>query len=480
MRVLEHLEPARVFWYFEEICGIPHGSHNTKAISDYCVAFAKAHGLEYHQDAANNVIIIKEASAGYEASEPLILQGHIDMVCEKTPECPIDMEKEGLQVAVDGDQVYAKGTTLGGDDGIAVAMILALLESDSVGHPRLEAVLTSDEETGMLGAAALDVAPLKGRKLLNLDSEEEGIFTVSCSGGVVARCDLPVERETADGTVYTVTVSGLKGGHSGMEIDKGLGMGNELLGRILCALSRRTEIRLVSVAGGSKDNAIVRESSARFLCADQKTVEETVEELRAAFTHELAASDPGVTVTLSHENQTGVQAMTKASTEGIVLYLSLSPSGIQAMSQEIPGLVQSSLNLGILQTEDSQVTAAYCVRSSVDSQKQMMLDRLACLAGQIGGTLHCSGDYPAWEFRKDSALREVMEAVFVEQYGHAPKVSAIHAGLECGLLSGKIADLDCVSVGPDLEKVHTAQERMSISSVQRVWKFLVSVVERCK
>lgn len=480
MRVLEQLEPSRVFYYFEELCKIPHGSRNTKAISDYCVEFARARGLECHQDAANNVIIVKGATPGYESAEPVILQGHLDMVCEKAPECTLEMEKEGLELAVDGDQVYAKGTTLGGDDGIAVAMALAVLESDGICHPRLEAVFTVDEEIGMLGAAALDVSPLKGRKLINIDSEVEGIFTVSCAGGVVARCDLPVQWEKAGGTVYTVTVGGLKGGHSGVEIDKGRGMGNELLGRILCALSRRTEFRLVSVSGGTKDNAIVRESSARFLCEDARTVKETVEELNSAFRQELASSDPEVSVTLTACEGWDGKAMTRASTQGIVLFLGLSPSGIQAMSQDIPGLVQSSLNLGILTTEEDQVVAAYCVRSSVASQKEMMLDRLALLSGQIGGTLHLSGDYPAWEYRKDSPLRQVMEGVFREQYGHAPKVEAIHAGLECGLLSGKMPGLDCVSIGPDLTKIHTAQERMSISSVQRVWTFLLEVLKRCR
>ena len=292
MEVLSALQPRAVFHYFEELCAIPHGSGNTKAVSDWCAAFARARGLEYHQDALNNIIIIKEAAPGYEGAEPVILQGHLDMVCEKEPGCPKDLEREGLDLEVDGDFVTARGTTLGGDDGIAVAMALALLDARDIPHPRLEVVLTVDEEVGMLGAAALDVSPLRGRTLINLDSEEEGVFTVSCAGGNRTECILPVKREPFSGTVLTVTVGGLTGGHSGTEIHRGRANANVLLGRCLRAVSARTELRLGEAAGGSKDNAIPTESRAQIVVSDEAAARAALGELEADLRREHRTTDP--------------------------------------------------------------------------------------------------------------------------------------------------------------------------------------------
>lgn len=265
---LEHLEPKRVFHYFEKLSAIPHGSRNTKAISDWCVSFAKERGFVCYQDAADNVIIIAEASAGYENAPVVILQGHLDMVCEKSRGCGKDMEREGLDLAAEGDFVFARETTLGGDDGIAVAMALAILDDPSIPRPRLEVVLTSDEEIGMLGAAKLDVSPLQGRQLLNIDSEEEGVFTVSCAGGSLTRCDLPVTRAAFSGTALRIRVAGLTGGHSGVEIHKGRANADSLLGRLLRAMAEKTQLRLVSAAGGLKDNAIPVEAEAVVMVSD--------------------------------------------------------------------------------------------------------------------------------------------------------------------------------------------------------------------
>ena len=480
MRVLENLEPGRVFHYFEDLAAIPHGSTNTKAISDYCVKFAKDRGLEHYQDGANNIIIIKGATPGYEQAEPVILQGHLDMVCETEPGCAKDMEKEGLDLAVDGDLVLAKGTTLGGDDGIAVAMALAILEADDIPHPRLEAVFTTDEEIGMLGAAVLDVSPLKGRTLLNLDSEVEGVFTVSCAGGVGVECSLPVTRNTVNGETCLVTVGGLKGGHSGAEIDKGRGMSNQLMGRVLYTAVKRAGARLISVNGGLKDNAIPRETTAEVAVRDIRALEETVSVMDAAFKNEYRTADPGVFVKMEKKPAHSAGVMTAETTARAVCMLVGLPVGIQAMSMDIPGLVQTSLNMGILRTEEGRITASQYVRSSVGTQKEMLRDRLSCLMEQLGGTVRYSGDYPGWEYRKDSRLRQLMTEVFTEQYGHAPKVEAIHAGVECGLFSGKLPGLDCVSYGPDLTEIHTARERMSISSVQRTWKLTLEVLRRLK
>ena len=481
MGVLEGLEPRRVFQFFEAMCAIPHGSRNCGAVSDWCVAFAKERDLESHQDQAGNVIIVKEASPGYEAAEPVILQGHLDMVCEKEPGCGKDMAKEGLDLCVEGGFVRARGTTLGGDDGIAVAMALAVLDDDSLPHPRLEAVFTTDEEIGMLGAEALDVSPLRGRKLINLDSEAEGIFTVSCAGGSVAECSLPVKRVPFIGTVLEVTVQGLIGGHSGQEINKGRANANILLGRVLDALVQKLPVRLVSAAGGRKDNAIPNAAEAVLALAegDLPAAKQIVSACTADLRKEYAVADPGVTVTLE-KAAVCPQALTEEATLRVVRYLLLVPNGIAAMSMDIPGLVQTSCNLGIFHVADGVLTAVSSVRSSVASQKQMLLARFAALSQLLGGSLQVTGAYPAWEYRRESVLREKMAAVYEQQTGKAPKIEAIHAGLECGLFAGQLPGLDCVSCGPDLLEIHTPRERMSVSSVQRVWAFLLEVLKRSK
>ena len=478
MAVLENLEPKSVFGFFEEMCAIPHGSGNTKAISDWLVAFARERGLEVHQDHLNNVIIIKEATPGYENAEPVIIQGHIDMVCEKAPDCTKDMAREGLDLAVEGDIVYAKGTTLGGDDGIAVAMAMAILDAKDLSHPRVEAVFTVDEEVGMLGAVDIDVTPLKGRRMLNIDSETEGVFTVSCAGGNLTHCALPLTRTPFDGTVLTVKVGGLQGGHSGAEIHKGRGNSNMLMGRVLLAMHQETALRLISVNGGMKDNAIPLETVAVLSVEDAEAARKVCARMDQVLKNEYRTTDPGVFVTLSRDGQ-GLP-MDADSTARALCLLSCAPNGIQAMSADIPGLVQTSLNLGILTTDENALAASFCVRSSVASQKEMLVSRLRCLTAQLGGSMEIFGDYPGWEYRPDSPLRELMVEVYTRQYGQAPKIEAIHAGLECGMFSGKLPGLDCVSLGPDLTEIHTCREKMHISSVQRVWAFLVEVLRRMK
>ena len=479
MRVLEQLEPQGVFRFFEELCAIPHGSRNCQAASDWCVAFARERGLEHYQDEAGNVILIQEATPGYEAAEPVILQGHLDMVCEKEPGCPKDLEREGLDLEVDGDFVTARGTTLGGDDGIAVAMALALLDARDIPHPRLEVVLTVDEEVGMLGAAALDVSPLRGRTLINLDSEEEGVFTVSCAGGNRTECVLPVVREPFAGARLTVTLGGLTGGHSGTEIHRGRANANVLLGRCLRVVSARTELRLGEAAGGSKDNAIPTESRAQIVVSDEAAAWAAIGELEADLRREHRTTDPELFLRAEPSRWEG-NPMDRTGTERAVCLLTCLPNGMQAMSGDIPGLVQTSLNLGILTTGAEELRACFSVRSSLGSQKEALKDRLTCLTQALGGRAQYSGDYPAWEYKEDSPLWDRMVQVFREQYGRAPKVEAIHAGVECGLLAGKIPGLDCVSIGPDLLEIHTPRERMSISSVQRVWAFLLEVLKRSR
>ena len=477
MQVLKHLEPQKVFSFFESMCTIPHGSGNTKAISDWCVAFAKERGLEHYQDTKNNVIIIKEAAPGYEKAEPVILQGHLDMVCAKHPDCTKDMDKEGLDLAVDGDYVYARGTTLGGDDGIAVAMALAILDDQNLPAPRIEAVFTIDEEIGLLGATDLDVSPLKGRKMLNLDSETEGIFTVSCAGGNSTACILPISRTAFCGTALTITVGGLTGGHSGAEIHKGRANSNMLMGRVLYALAQNNPLRIQWVDGGLKENAIPSQTKAAVVVSDPQQAQSLVHEMELALQNEYRTTDPSLFLKVEPA-QADQPALDQTSTEKVICMLLCLPNGIQAMSADIPGLVQTSLNMGVLCTDETTVQASYSIRSSVESQKQMLKDRLECLMKQLGGRTVFSGEYTGWQYQEHSPLRELMVEVFREQYGKDPSIEAIHAGLECGVLAGKLAELDCVSLGPDLLEVHTPRERMSISSVQRVWNFILEVLKR--
>lgn len=481
MSVLSNLQPRKVFDFFEEICSIPHPSYQEERISDYLVGFARSRGLEHYQDDSKNVIIIKEATPGYETVEPLILQGHMDMVCEKEPDCEIDFTKDGLRLKVEGDYISAEGTTLGGDDGIAIAYALAILDSDDIPHPRLEVICTVSEEVGMEGAASLDVSPLRGRRLLNLDSEEEGYFLASCAGGCRADCVLPVSREGAEGNRIRVSVKGLRGGHSGCEIHKGRGNANVLLGRVLLELSRKYSFRLVSMKGGSKDNAIPREAEAELVTdAVPEDVLEGIAETGSRIAREFAGADPDIRIAGALvPAQSGAQALTAADTARTLTLLTALPGGIQRMSDDIPGLVETSLNLGILRLEGDTLSLHYAVRSSVGTAKEYLLLQMENLTCQLGGSVSYSGNYPAWEYRRDSKLRSDMVRIFTEMYGREPKIEAIHAGLECGILSGKISDLDCVSIGPDMEAVHTTQERLSISSAARVWEFLLAVLA-CK
>ena len=478
MAILEQLEPKSVFSYFEQLCAIPHGSGNTKAVSDWIAAFARERGLRYVQDASGNVVIYLPASAGYEHTAPVILQGHMDMVCEKTADCAKDMTKEGLDLAVDGDVIYARGTTLGGDDGVAVAMLLAVLDGAAPEHPPIEAVFTVDEEIGLLGAAALDGGVLAGRRMINLDSEDEGIFTVSCAGGARANCALPVSREPFGGETFRLAVEGLRGGHSGAEIDKGRANADKLLGRALYALGKRGEYRICSLRGGTADNAIPAAAEA-VLAGDRSAAQSAAAELEAALRDEYRAADPDITLRVT-PCETAIEPMTRQSTDDAIAFLLCAPNGIRAMSAEIPGLVQTSLNLGILTTEDAALKASFSVRSSIETQKHLLLDELRCLTERLGGTMGVTGDYPGWAYRADSPLRELMAQVFTEQYGHAPKIEAIHAGLECGLFAGKLSGLDCVSLGPDMEAIHTPGEKLHIASTQRTWALLVETLRRMK
>lgn len=483
MAVLEGIKPKAVFKYFEEICNIPHGSYNTKQISDYLVGFARARNLKYIQDEVNNVIIFKDGTEGYENSQPIILQGHIDMVCEKTSDSTIDFEKDGLELIVKDNVITANKTTLGGDDGIAVAYTLAILADEgSISHPPIEAVFTVDEEVGMLGAAALDCSPLKAKTMINIDSEDEGILLVSCAGGVSVGCHLPFELEDANGmSFYEVKVNNATGGHSGVEIIKESANATKVLARVLYAISEKVDYRLVSINGGLKDNAIPREATAIIAVAEdvKKEISSVVVELDKIVKAEYHGTDKEIFLTV-HKADALESAMTEKSTRKIVNTIYNMPNGIMKMSQDIDNLVQTSLNVGITQTIDNEVVCSFSVRSSVESEKKELVSRLSSIMNLCGGTVEIQGDYPGWEYKADSRLRDIMIKAYKRQYGSSPKIEAIHAGLECGIFSGKIPGLDCVSFGPQMDDIHTPSECLYIDSVERSWEYLLKVLEMLK
>ncbi len=472
--ILTNTEPKAVMKYFEEICAMPHGSGNTKIISDYLVSFAKENGFNYIQDELNNVIIFSPGSEGYEDSAPVIIQGHMDMVCDKDPDSTIDFENDGLTIKIDGDFIKADGTTLGGDDGIAIAYAMAVMTSKDIPHPPIEAVFTVDEEIGMFGASGLDVSMLKGRTMLNIDSEQEGIFTVSCAGGSNAVCTIDVNRAETEGTILELIIDGLQGGHSGIEIHKGRGNSNILMGRLLAALGDK--IKVINLSGGAKGNAIPMNTVAEVVAFEDVT--SIIEEYDKIFKNELRTTDSGVEIICVNKGKGS--AMAVENTADIVDFLSMAPNGIYAYSAEIEGLVQTSLNMGVLALDENRMSALYSVRSSVGSQMKWLNNMLRAVMERVGGELDINGEYAEWEYRKDSPLRDLMLEVYREQNGKEAKIEAIHAGVECGIFAGKLPGLDCVSFGPNLYDIHTSRERMSISSVQRTWELIKEVLKRLK
>ncbi len=481
---LSELSPKDVFHYFQKIASIPHGSGNTDRIAEFCMEFAGAHGLKARRDKANNVIIFADGTSGYENSEPVILQGHLDMVCEKDEGCELDMEKDGLEVCTDGVKIWARGTTLGGDDGIAIAYILAILASDTIPHPPIEALLTSDEEIGMLGARALDVDDLTAKRLINIDSEEEGVLCVSCAGGVRARCDIPFGMESVDKATkcaYRIAVNGLLGGHSGMEIHKHRENAVKLLGNVLTSANRACTLSLVSVTGGGKENAIPKTAEATVCLPMNQAhmLEYSVTEFMKLMHQELSTTEPELLITAT-PIEMPKQCMDQESTKRLIFALQQIPDGMQKMSPEIEGMVQTSLNLGILSTKDDHISLRYLIRSNTASGKQLVMEKVTAFTEYLGGTVRMQSDYPAWEYRVKSRLRETMIRTFEEVYQKAPEVTAIHAGLECGILAGKMMDMDMISFGPTLSNVHTPKESMNVASVQRSWEYLLKVLENLR
>lgn len=478
-RVLEGLEPNRVFYHFENICMIPHGSGNEEKLCDYCEEFARAHSLSSIRDKANNLIIFKAGTKGYENHPAIIIQGHLDMVCAKRDGAEIDMQKDPLKLKTYGEYLGAEDTSLGGDDGIAVAYCLALLESDDIPHPPLEIVLTTDEEVGMTGAFALDTSPLTAKMMLNIDSENEGVFTVGCAGGLRINTRVAIERESVTRCVAKITVGGLLGGHSGVEINCGRANSNIVLGKLLKAIGDQCEISLISLSGGEKDNVITSLSSAEIACntKDLEKISSLVKAFEKSFKSEFGEVEKGAFFILQNKGEMTVSATKKSDSDNILSYISSLPFGVYRMSEEIKGLVETSNNFGVLLLEESSLRADFSVRSSKMRERDLLAEKICDIAKSHGAKCEIKAPYPAWEYKAESHLREVMVESYKRLTGETPEIEIIHAGLECGLFSERIEGLDAVSIGPNMKEIHSFNERLEISSVERTWKFIKEVLK---
>lgn len=484
MTKIDNIKYERIFYHFEEINKIPRGSGNEKAISDYLLNFGNNLGLVSIQDDALNIIIKKPASKGYENAPTVIIQGHMDMVCEKNNDTVHDFTKDPIKLVVKGDYIYADGTTLGGDDGIAVAYAMAILEDNTLEHPAIEVLITTDEEAGMSGAMAIQPEHLDGKIVLNLDSEEEGKLLVSCAGGIRTKSTLPIKWvDRKEGTKdYTIEVKGLKGGHSGVDINQGRGNSNKIMARVLKRISNEVSLNLVSLNGGSKNNAIPREAVAviSINSNDKDKLFKVVETVEAELKEELRVKDPDVTVIVSEKSSEAAKIFDDETSYKTVDLLYLYPNGVNTMSSEIEGLTESSTNIGVVTTTENAVEYDSAVRSSVLSLRDEIVERNKCTTEALGGTFSSNAGYPAWPYRVDSPIRDLCKDIYVRMYGKEPEIVAIHAGVECGLFKEKLGDLDMVSFGPDIFDIHTPDEHMSISSVERTWEYLLEILKEIK
>lgn len=478
--ILDKLEPFKVFEFFEEISNIPRGSSNEKAISDYLVKFANDRGLWIFQDKYLNVIIKKEASIEFLNSPTVILQGHMDMVCEKNRETVHDFLNDPIKLYVDGDFVKAKGTTLGADNGIAIAMSLALLDDKDAKHPPLEVVITTEEETGMYGADNIDASMLSGKYLINIDSEDEGEFLTSCAGGARIDTILPIKKTDArkNDVQYSLMVSGLKGGHSGVEIDKQRGNSIKILAQILFDIDNTFDIFINDINGGSKDNAIPREAEAiiNLKIEDEEFLSKHIDNLKIILKDELSGIDDNLSISFRKIENHSNKIFTKDFSTKLISTLLLIPSGVLAMSKTLSGLVETSSNLGVLITSDKEVKITCSIRSSVNSKKVTMINQITSLGKLVNSKVEIRGNYPGWEYNSHSELREIFITEYKEMYGKDSRLAAIHAGVECGIFAGKIKDLDMIAFGPNIFNAHNPDECMSISSVKRTWEFLNRVL----
>lgn len=478
--MLESIDYKKIFTYFEEISNVPRGSFHNEKISEYLVNFAKEHNLEYRVDEALNVIIKKPASSDKVSQEPIMLQGHMDMVCV-SEDGKHDFQNNGLPLRIDGDYIYSEGTTLGGDDGIALAYALAILDSDEYAHPPIEAVFTTDEEVGMDGATALTTDDLKAKRLINMDNEEEGVLLVSCAGGASADIRFSGERQKVFGKKLCVKVSGLAGGHSGTEIARHPLNASVLLGRLLFMVYEKFPFSLVSFTGGDKDNVITNSAECCLICDD--TMLEALNENARLLEEEVQSAEPEVKFEIGQPVNENTECFDTGFTKTFLDFVNMAITGVQVNSSDVPGMVESSLNMGIVKTEQESIWIGFSVRSQKETYRDYMLAKLeglsqCVLQKGVESTFQIRGKYPAWDYKKDSILRELMVSEFEKLFGGKPVVEGIHAGLECGILAKKIPGIDIVSIGPDIKDIHTVKERLSISSAKKNFDFVLNVLEK--
>ncbi len=481
MSKLNDLKPIKVFRYFRDICSIPHGSGNMKQISNYCIDFAKRNSLEYYTDDANNVVIYKKGTYGYEDSEPIILQGHLDMVCQKTDDSDVDFATHGLNIFMDNNLIGAKDTTLGADNGIAVAMILAILEDNKIKHPPIEAVFTTDEEIGMLGALELDMSVLKSKLMINLDAEEDDTVTVSCAGGSEICAKLATDRKVEKGYKVSVSLKGLRGGHSGVEINNGRANASIIAGRIFCELNSE-DYEIINLFGGDKANAITNSFYAELCVADYDSFKNKFLKISEKIKLEIQSREPEfyAEISLLENSQTEIKVFADNLKEDVIYILGCCPNGVMEMSYDISGLVETSLNLGVLKTDDEFVTFNFALRSNKMSALSTLETKLKKFISKTSATADLFGRYPAWEYNRNSSLQTIYRDVYRDYTGEEPKVESIHAGLECGVFSSQIDGIDCIAIGPQLYDVHTVNERLSISSTEKIYNILLSILQILK
>ena len=478
MNCIENINPKEVFQYFYEISSIPRGSYDTKRISDYCVDFAKKNQLFVVQDTLNNVIIKKPATKGYEKEKGIILQGHLDMVCEKTKDSNHNFKKDALELYVEDEFVKAKDTTLGADNGIAIAYALAILADESLAHPALEAIFTVDEEVGMDGAAGISLDDIKGKRFINIDSDEEGILTVGCAGGFRQEMCIPIERESAEGLSVKIAIKGLAGGHSGVEIHTQRGNAIKLMGRILNSLSHKVAYQLVGVEGGTKDNVIPSLAEAEILIEGQEydALQEYLNQELSVLKVEFGADEPQIAIFAEQGEESKKDIFSQTSKEKILFFLTCVPNGVQCYHRELPNLVETSLNLGVFKTDAKNCLASVLVRSSSESKKEELKQILSNWTDMLQASKKISGEYPGWSYDANSELKQQMQSVYKELFKEEPKILSIHAGLECGIFKSRKEDLDCVSFGPNAYDIHSVNERVEIASVERMWEYLKAVL----
>ena len=474
--IIKGREPKRLFEIFEEICAIPHGSGNEAKISEYVETTAKKNGHFCIRDLENNVFVRVNGSHGRENEDAILLQGHTDMVCEKNSDTIHDFEKDPLKLELDGKWLRAKGTTLGADNGVAVALMLAIIEGELESHPPVECLFTSSEEVGLDGAKAFDYSVVKATGMINLDSEEEGIVTVSCAGGVRSDLSFNATRTAFCGKAYEIKISGLVGGHSGAEINCGRANANKLMGRILFELSKNTSVNISYIEGGSKDNAIPRECRALIAVSDEDVALDAFKRISAAIIGELYECDKGVNITMT-KTQTPELMIDGEGSRRIVSVINLAANGVFAMSEGIDGLVEYSRNLGVIKTADNLVEMIFSSRSSVESRIDASISELDCLAALTGcGVKHYSR-YPGWKYEKESVLRDKYVEVARKCFGKEPIIMAIHAGLECGIIKSHIPNMDMISIGPDMKGIHSPDEALDLDSFERFWKLIKEMLK---